>query len=170
VRRRLAALWPQLARPLLAALDARGRDRTDPVRKQLADCADDETAKITAILREREAAIREGIGSPLDPPLALFTDAEREQEARNRDFLAGRLAELPAELSREKASGRCHQNLFGIPRRVEAGVAAAGVAAIARVKFGDPFMRLQAVASVPHFGRCRQIAKPVNRRNPSVRI
>jgi len=101
VRRRLAALWPQLARPLLAALDARGRDRTDSIRKQLADRAEDEAAKITAILGELEAAIREEIGRPPDPQLALFTDAEREQEARNRDFLAGRLAELPAELSRE---------------------------------------------------------------------
>jgi hypothetical protein len=47
-------------RLLLAALDARGRDRTDSIRKQLADRAEDETAKITAIPREREAAIRGG--------------------------------------------------------------------------------------------------------------
>jgi superfamily II DNA or RNA helicase len=101
VCRRLSALWPQLARPLLAALDARGRDRTDSIRKQLADREEDETAKITAVLRELEAAIRAEIGRPPDPQLALFTDAEREQEARNRDFLAGRLVELPGELSRE---------------------------------------------------------------------
>lgn len=101
VCRRLAALWPQLARPLLAAVDARGRDRTDSIRKQLADRAEDETAKVTAVLRELEATIREEIGRPPDPQLALFTDAERDQEARNRDFLAGRLAELPGELSRE---------------------------------------------------------------------
>jgi hypothetical protein len=88
IRQRLAALWPQLTRPLLAALEARGRDRTDSIRKQLADRAEDETAKITAILRELEAAIRAEIGRAPDPQLPLFTDAERDQEQRNRDFLA----------------------------------------------------------------------------------
>ncbi|MGA2329816.1 MAG: DISARM system SNF2-like helicase DrmD [Bryobacteraceae bacterium] len=101
IRHRLAALWPQLARPLLAALDARGRDRTDSIRKQLADRAEDETAKITAILRELETAIRTEIQRAPDPQLLLFSDAEREQEQRNRDSLAVRLSELPAELARE---------------------------------------------------------------------
>jgi hypothetical protein len=101
IRQRLAALWPQLTRPLLAALDARGRDRTDSIRKQLADRAEDETGKMTAILRELEAAIRAEINSPPDPQLPLFTDAERDQEQRNRDSLAARLSELPAELVRE---------------------------------------------------------------------
>lgn len=101
IRQRLAALWPQLTRPLLAALEARGRDRTDSIRKQLADRAEDETVKITAILRELEAAIRAEIGRAPDPQLPLFTDAERDQEQRNRDFLASRLAELPVELARE---------------------------------------------------------------------
>lgn len=101
IRQRLTALWPQLTRPLLAALDARGRDRTDSIRKQLADRAEDETAKITAILRELEAAIQAEIGRAPDQQLSLFTEAEREQEQRNRDFLASRLAELPTELVRE---------------------------------------------------------------------
>jgi hypothetical protein len=101
IRQRLAALWPQLTRPLLAALDARGRDRTDSIRKQLADRAEDETGKITATLLELEAAIRGEIGRAPDQQLSLFSDAEREQEQRNRDFLAARLAELPAELARE---------------------------------------------------------------------
>jgi hypothetical protein len=106
IRQRLAALWPQLARPLLAALEARGRDGTDSISKQLADRAEDETGKITAILRELEAAIRSEIGRAPNPQLSLFTDAEREQEQRNRDFLASRLAELPAELARETAAIR----------------------------------------------------------------
>jgi hypothetical protein len=101
IRQRLADLWPQLTRPLLAALEARGRDRTESVRKQLTDRAEDETAKISAILRDLEAAIRAEINSPPDPQLPLFTDAERDQEQRNRDALAGRLAELPVELARE---------------------------------------------------------------------
>jgi hypothetical protein len=101
VRRRLAELWPQIARPLLAALDARGRDRTESIRKQLADRAEDETRKITAVLQELEAAIRAELEREPEAQLSLFTEAEREQEQRNRDFLAARLAELPAELARE---------------------------------------------------------------------
>jgi len=101
IRLRLAALWPQLARPLMAALDARGRDRTDSIHKQLADRVEDEIGKITAILRELESAIRTEIQRAPDPQLALFSEAEREQEQRNRDFLAGRLAELPGEIARE---------------------------------------------------------------------
>lgn len=101
IRQRLAGLWPQLTRPLLAVLDARGRDRTDSIRKQLADRAEDETGKITAILRELETAIRTEIQRAPDPQLSLFTDAERDQEQRNRDSLAARLSELPAELARE---------------------------------------------------------------------
>src|SRR5206468_6032943 len=69
--------------------------------KQLADRADDEIMKITAILRDLEVAIRDELQRPPDPQLSLFTEAEREQDQRNHDFLAGRLAELPAELARE---------------------------------------------------------------------
>jgi len=101
IRNRLAKLWPQIARPLLAALDARGRDRTESIRKQLADRAEDETRKITAVLRELEAGIRAELEREPEPQLSLFTEAEREQEQRNRDFLAARLAELPSELARE---------------------------------------------------------------------
>ncbi len=55
---RLAGLWPQLKRPVLAALEARGRDRTDSIWKRLGDRAEDEIAKITAIMRELETASR----------------------------------------------------------------------------------------------------------------
>lgn len=101
IRHRLADLWPQISRPLLAALEARGRDRTDSIRKQLADRADDEIQKITAIMQELEAAIRAELEREPQAQLLLFTEAEREQEQRNRDFLSARLAEMPGELSRE---------------------------------------------------------------------
>jgi hypothetical protein len=42
IRLRLQALWPQLSRPLMAAVDARGKERTESIRKQLAGRADDE--------------------------------------------------------------------------------------------------------------------------------
>lgn len=101
IRHRLAALWPQLKRPLLAALEARARDRTDSIRKQLADRAEDEASKLSTILRELETSIREELQRPPDQQLALFTDAEREQAERNYDFLANRLREIPSELTRE---------------------------------------------------------------------
>jgi ERCC4-related helicase len=101
IRRRLAELWPQLSRSLLSALDARGRDRTDSIRKQLTDRSADETGKITTTLHELETAIRKEIQRAPDPQLSLFSEAERDQEQRNREFLAARLAELPAELDRE---------------------------------------------------------------------
>jgi hypothetical protein len=56
---------------------------------------------MTVVLLELEAAIRTEVDSPPDQQLSLFTDAERDQEQRNRDFLAARLAEIPAELARE---------------------------------------------------------------------
>ena len=101
IRQRLAALWPQLKGPLQAALDARGRERTDSIRKQLADRANTETANITSVLHELERAISDEIGREPDRQLALFSDAERDQQQRNHDALAARLAELPAELARE---------------------------------------------------------------------
>jgi hypothetical protein len=97
----MTQLWPQLSRSLLGALDARGRDRTESIRKQLTDRSEDEMGKITTTLQELETAIRKEIHRAPDPQLSLFSDAERDQEQRNRDFLAARLAELPAELDRE---------------------------------------------------------------------
>lgn len=101
IRHRMTELWPQLTRSLLSALDARGRDRTDSIRKQLADRSEDEIGKITATLHELEAAIRNEVQRAPDPQLSLFSEAERDQEQRNRDFLVSRLTELPAELDRE---------------------------------------------------------------------
>jgi hypothetical protein len=98
---RLQALWPQLSRPLMAAVDARGRERTESIRRQLADRADDEIRKITAVLKELDAAIRIELQRPPNLQLSLFTEAERDQDQRNHDALAARLVELPAETERE---------------------------------------------------------------------
>ena len=51
VRNRLAALWPQLKGPVVSALEARGRDRNDSIRKQLADRAEDEKAKLAVVFQ-----------------------------------------------------------------------------------------------------------------------
>lgn len=101
VRLRLQSLWPQLSRPLMAAVDARGRERTESIRKQLADRAEDEIKKITAVLTELDAAIRLELRRPPNLQLSLFTEAERDQDQRNHDALAARLVELPGEIERE---------------------------------------------------------------------
>lgn len=101
LRQRLASLWPKLAQPLLSALEARGRDRTDSIRKQLADRAENEIANTIANLHELEASIRAELDRPPNPQLHLFSEAERDQDERNRDSLVSRLAELPSELVRE---------------------------------------------------------------------
>jgi hypothetical protein len=97
----LAALWPQLKGSVMSALEARGRDRNDSIRKQLADRSEDEKAKLAAVFRELEAGIRAELSRAPDAQLALFTDSERDQAQRNHDFLITRLKEIPAELVRE---------------------------------------------------------------------
>jgi hypothetical protein len=101
VRTRLTALWPQLKGSVVSALEARGRDRNDSIRKQLADRAEDEKAKLATVFRELEAGIRVELGRAPDAQLPLFTDSERDQAQRNHDFLITRLKEIPAELVRE---------------------------------------------------------------------
>ena len=101
ILQRLAELWPRLARSVSAALEARGRDRTEAIHKQLADRSAEEVAKVSAVLHELEAAIRRELQESPSQQLPLFTDAEREQNQRNYDFLADRLTQIPKELARE---------------------------------------------------------------------
>ena len=106
LRVRLQETWPRVAKPLMSALEARGRDRTESIQKQLNDRSEDEIRKITAVIQELENAIRRELTSEPNPQLSLFTDAEREQHKRDRDALAARVAELPSELEREIATIR----------------------------------------------------------------
>ncbi len=102
IRTRLAQLWPQLMKPLQSAIEARGRDRTQSVQRQLAERAEQEQAKIEAILTELERTIRKELKE--DPQLSLFeglNDMERDQARRNRDFLEDRLLQIPKDRERE---------------------------------------------------------------------
>src|SRR5262249_54971610 len=71
---------------------ARGRERTDSIRKQLADRAEDETQKITAILREFRCS-----RSPLEetPTTIVAPVGVRCQSA---EFRARRDTSRPARL------------------------------------------------------------------------
>jgi len=99
----LTALWPQVANPLLNALQARMRDRTEGLQRQLAERAAKEEADIRALLTE----LARGIEAELRPTdgrqlvLDGFLPDEREQVERNRRALEDRLAAIPAEIEQE---------------------------------------------------------------------
>lgn len=108
MQQRLTALWPQHEGSLMAALDARMRERSASLHKQLADRADKEVADSTAILLELKRAIEAELNEPAvrQEVLPGFSDAEREQFERNLGSLRARAAQIPAEIETETAALR----------------------------------------------------------------
>jgi superfamily II DNA or RNA helicase len=99
IRLRLAELWPKLVKPLQSALDVRARDRAQSIQRQLAERAESEVVKIQTILAELERTIRAELNDPHQLELfGTYTEMEREQARRNRDFLTDRLRKIPADL------------------------------------------------------------------------
>jgi hypothetical protein len=103
VKRKLLDLWPRTAQAIHQALDARMRDRTDGLKKMLAERADKEVADITAILSELQTAIQGQLNDPFYQQSFLpgFAPAEQEQFERNVDALRRRLGEIPGEVRKE---------------------------------------------------------------------
>ena len=108
MKRKLLDLWPRTAEAIHQALDARTKDRTDGLKKMLAERADKEVADITAILTELETAIRDQLNDPFYQQTFLpgFAPAEQEQFERNVDALRRRLGEIPGEIKKESESIR----------------------------------------------------------------
>ena len=108
MQERLAAQWPKHQDALLAALEARMRERGESLAKFLADRAAKEAADITAILTELRRAIETELHEPAVTQLMLpaFSDAERDQVARNVDSLRARAAQIPGEITAETAAIR----------------------------------------------------------------
>ena len=100
MQERLAAQWPKHQDALLAALEARMRERATSLEKQLRERRDQEVADITAILTELQRAIATELDEPAVSQMLLpdFSDAERDQFARNQDSLHTRLAQIPGEI------------------------------------------------------------------------
>lgn len=104
----LLRLWPKNAESLRLALEARMKERSESLQKQLADRADKEAADIRAIMTELLTSIE----SQLDDPemnqafLPGFAPAEREQFERNLDALRARARAIPEEIEREQAALR----------------------------------------------------------------
>ena len=90
LQQRLLELWDRITPSLTQALEVRMRDRTASVQRRLAERADKEAQDMTAILRELQRAIERELVDPVSPQLSLFSNPEREQFERNRDFLRAR--------------------------------------------------------------------------------
>ena len=76
------------------------------LEKRLLERADKEAGDIESILLELKRAIETELGDSEYQQLELFSDPEREQFERNKDFLKDRVKQIPAEIERETAAIR----------------------------------------------------------------
>ncbi len=102
-KEKLLALWPKNAESLRQALEARVKDRTEGLKRTLAERAQKEADDITTILTELQRAIQGQLDDPFyrQQYLPGFAPAEQEQFERNVDALRHRLREIPNEIERE---------------------------------------------------------------------
>ncbi|MBI5525670.1 MAG: DEAD/DEAH box helicase [Deltaproteobacteria bacterium] len=105
VKERLIKLWPSHRDALVAALDARMKERTGGLLKSLGERRDKEVADITAILSELKRSIEEELRHKPEQQ-ELFSSVENDQFERNKDALRARLEAIPAELERETGALR----------------------------------------------------------------
>jgi hypothetical protein len=105
---RLAELWPELSEPLARALAARAEQRVRSMRTLLARRSQEEIAAMGAILDELERSIRAALDdTEAWEQASLFeVAAERDQLRRDREALAERLAQIPAQREQEAAALR----------------------------------------------------------------
>lgn len=95
-------LWPKIETQVMQSLEARMRDRTESLQKQLDDRATKEISDITAVLEELQRNIIEELKSPeISNQLALFSDSERDQADRDLKALHARLGQIPHEIEQE---------------------------------------------------------------------
>lgn len=92
---RLQAVWPNIEPSLQRTLEVRGRERTDSLRKKLADRAQKEAGDIEAILLELQRTIERELSDPEPVQLSLFSPTEREQYSRNQNALRAPSAKNP---------------------------------------------------------------------------
>jgi hypothetical protein len=101
VKERFLGLWESLAPSLQQALVARTADRTQGLEKRLLERADKEAKDIESILLELKKSIEKELNEPEYKQLDLFSDPERDQFERNKDFLRDRINKIPDEIKRE---------------------------------------------------------------------
>ena len=101
VRQRLLDMWDTLAPSLQQALTTRTRDRTKGLEKQLLERSAKEAKDIESILLELKRAIEKELQDPEYRQMELFSNPEKEQFERNKDFLRIRVKQIPDEIKRE---------------------------------------------------------------------
>lgn len=97
----LTKLWPDHEPAVLAAVEARKKDRLRSLEKALAQRADAEVERLTSVLEELRRQILTELASEPPVQLDLWQADERQQLESNRGALAERAEALPAEIERE---------------------------------------------------------------------
>jgi hypothetical protein len=105
-KQRFLKLWAEIAPSLQQALTARMAERTKGLEKRLQERAAKEAHDIESILLELKRSIEAELDEPEYQQLELFSDPEREQFERNKDFLRDRVKQIPGEIERETAAIR----------------------------------------------------------------
>ena len=103
---RFLKLWAGVAPSLQQALIGRMGERAKGLEKRLLERAAKEAGDIESILLELKRAIEAELGDSEYQQLELFSDPEREQFERNKDFLRDRVKQIPGEIERETAAIR----------------------------------------------------------------
>lgn len=111
-KRRLIELAPQLAPALLSALDARAKERSESLQKQLETRREQEVNNITLVMQELQRAIEKELDEPTVRQMELPTMEERDQRSSDVEALRYRLTQLPTELENEvNALTRRYENV-----------------------------------------------------------
>ena len=105
-KKRFLKLWGEITPSVQQALTARMTDRTKGLEKRLLERSDKEAQDIESILLELKRAIEAELDEPEYRQLELFSDPERDQFERNKDFLRDRVKQIPGEIERETAAIR----------------------------------------------------------------
>jgi superfamily II DNA or RNA helicase len=105
-KKRFLKLWDEITPSVQQVLTARMTDRTKGLEKRLLERSDKEAQDIESILLELKRAIEAELDEPEYRQLELFSDPERDQLERNKDFLRNRVQQIPGEIMRETAAIR----------------------------------------------------------------
>ena len=105
-KKRFLKLWGEITPSVQQALTARMTDRTKGLEKRLLERSDKEAQDIESILLELKRSIEAELDEPEYRQLELFSDPERDQLERNKDFLRDRVKQIPGEIERETAAIR----------------------------------------------------------------
>ena len=100
-KQRFLKLWGEITPSVQQALTARMTDRTKGLEKRLLERSDKEAQDIESILLELKRSIETELDEPEYRQLELFSDPERDQLERNKDFLRERVKQIPGEIQLE---------------------------------------------------------------------